>query len=56
MSRFESRPARSGLWEYLFFVDVEGHVQDENVAQALAEMRERATFVKILGSYPMAPD
>ena len=56
MSRFESRPARSGLWEYLFFVDVEGHAQDENVAQALAEMRERATFVKILGSYPMAPD
>jgi chorismate mutase/prephenate dehydratase len=56
MSRFESRPARSGLWEYLFFVDVEGHEQDENVAQALAEMRERATFVKILGSYPMAPD
>ncbi|MGH8664855.1 MAG: prephenate dehydratase, partial [Burkholderiales bacterium] len=39
MSRFESRPARSGLWEYLFFVDVEGHAQDENVAQALAEMR-----------------
>jgi chorismate mutase/prephenate dehydratase len=56
MSRFESRPARSGLWEYLFFVDVEGHEQDGNVAQALAEMRERATFVKILGSYPMAPD
>jgi chorismate mutase/prephenate dehydratase len=56
MSRFESRPARSGLWEYLFFVDVEGHQQDENVAQALTEMRERATFVKILGSYPMAPD
>jgi chorismate mutase/prephenate dehydratase len=56
MSRFESRPARSGLWEYLFFVDVEGHQDDENVAAALAEMREKATFVKILGSYPMALD
>ena len=56
MSRFESRPARSGLWEYLFFVDIEGHQEDENVAQALAELRELATFVKILGSYPMAPD
>ncbi len=56
MTRFESRPARSGLWEYLFFADVEGHAQDENVARALTEMRERATFVKILGSYPMAPD
>jgi len=56
MSRFESRPARSGLWEYVFFVDVEGHEQDENVSQALAEMREKAIFVKVLGSYPMAPD
>ena len=56
MSRFESRPARSGSWEYLFFIDVEGHAQDENVARALAEMREKATFVKILGSYPMAPE
>lgn len=56
MSRFESRPARSGLWEYLFFVDIEGHETDENVAKALAEMREKATFVKVLGSYPMAPD
>jgi chorismate mutase/prephenate dehydratase len=56
MSRFESRPARSGLWEYLFFVDVEGHEQDANVAKALAGMREKATFVKVLGSYPMAID
>jgi chorismate mutase/prephenate dehydratase len=56
MSRFESRPARSGLWEYLFFVDVEGHEKDANVAQALAEMRDKATFVKVLGSYPMALD
>jgi chorismate mutase / prephenate dehydratase len=56
MSRFESRPARSGLWEYLFFVDVEGHEQDDHVARALAEMREKATFVKVLGSYPIAPD
>jgi prephenate dehydratase len=56
MSRFESRPARSGLWEYLFFVDVDGHEQDENVAHALADMREKAIFVKVLGSYPAAPD
>ena len=56
MSRLESRPARSGLWEYLFFIDVEGHVQDENVAQALVEMREIATFVKVLGSYPIGFD
>ncbi len=55
MSRLESRPARSGLWEYLFFVDIEGHEQDENVARAIGEMREIATFVKVLGSYPIAP-
>jgi len=54
MSRLESRPARSGLWEYLFFVDVEGHRNDDNVAKALAEIGEKATFVKVLGSYPRA--
>jgi chorismate mutase/prephenate dehydratase len=56
MSRLESRPARSGLWEYHFFVDIEGHKQDENVVKALAAVRERATFLKILGSYPRAAD
>jgi chorismate mutase / prephenate dehydratase len=52
MSRLESRPARTGLWEYLFFVDLEGHQQDEPVAAALAELRQRAPFLKLLGSYP----
>jgi chorismate mutase/prephenate dehydratase len=54
MSRLESRPARTGLWEYLFFVDLEGHQQDPPVAAALAELRERAPFLKLLGSYPAA--
>ncbi|MDQ6621692.1 MAG: prephenate dehydratase [Pseudomonadota bacterium] len=54
MSRLESRPARTGLWEYLFFVDLEGHASDAAVACALAELRERAPFLKILGSYPSA--
>lgn len=56
MTRFESRPARSGLWEYLFFVDVEGHEGDDNVARALAAMRDKATFVKVLGSYPIGSE
>lgn len=56
MSRLESRPARSGLWEYLFFMDVEGHETDDNVAKALAEMRDKATFVKVLGSYPIGSE
>ncbi len=55
MSRLESRPSRTGLWEYVFFVDVEGHVQDAPVAAALAAMRGDASFLKVLGSYPVAP-
>jgi len=54
MSRIESRPARTGQWEYLFYVDLEGHEDDPGVAQALAELRRRAPFVKVFGSYPAA--
>jgi len=54
MTRLESRPARTGLWEYLFFIDVEGHQQDERVAAALDELRRKAPFLKVLGSYPAA--
>lgn len=54
MSRLESRPARTGLWEYLFFVDLEGHQDDPQVAAALADLRQRAPFLKLLGSYPAA--
>ncbi|HTJ55216.1 MAG TPA: prephenate dehydratase [Nitrosospira sp.] len=52
MSRLESRPSRAGLWEYVFFVDIEGHQQDPKVAQVLQELRELAAFLKVLGSYP----
>lgn len=52
MSRIESRPARTGLWEYLFFVDVLGHRDDPNVKTALAELSGKAPFLKLLGSYP----
>ena len=54
MSRFESRPARTGRWEYMFYVDVLGHRQDPKVAKALAELEKLAPFLKILGSYPAA--
>ena len=54
MTRLESRPARTGRWEYLFYVDIEGHQQDANVAQALAELQQKAAFLKNLGSYPAA--
>jgi chorismate mutase/prephenate dehydratase len=54
MTRIESRPAkaRSALWEYLFFIDVEGHQKDEPVAKALGELQRLAPFLKVLGSYP----
>lgn len=52
MNRLESRPSRTGLWQYVFFIDIEGHQQDENVAAALTELRKKAAFLKILGSYP----
>jgi chorismate mutase/prephenate dehydratase len=52
MTRFESRPARMGTWEYYFYVDVEGHCNDERMARALAELKENAAFFKVLGSYP----
>ena len=56
MTRIESRPARAkaGLWEYVFYIDVEGHQQDAPVAAALAELRQKAPYFKILGSYPAA--
>jgi chorismate mutase/prephenate dehydratase len=54
MTRIESRPARTGQWEYLFFIDVEGHQDDEPLRNALNQVRAKAPFLKILGSYPAA--
>ncbi|QNP49264.1 prephenate dehydratase [Diaphorobacter aerolatus] len=54
MTRFESRPARTGKWEYYFYVDIEGHPAQPNVAQALAELQQLSAFYKLLGTYPTA--
>ncbi|THF64240.1 prephenate dehydratase [Pseudothauera rhizosphaerae] len=54
MTKLQSRPARGGLWEYVFYVDFKGHQEDPAVAAALKELNERAAFVKVLGSYPVA--
>lgn len=54
MTKLESRPARGGLWEYVFYIDIEGHREDANVAAALKGLNERAGFVKVIGSYPLA--
>ncbi|MDT8397670.1 MAG: prephenate dehydratase [Pseudomonadales bacterium] len=52
--KLESRPSRLVTWDYSFYVDFEGHVDDERVRQALAELQAHALEVKILGSYPVA--
>lgn len=54
MTKFESRPSKQGLWDYVFFVDLEGHQNDTKVQAALMECEQRASFLKVLGSYPAA--
>ncbi|MFA6015643.1 MAG: prephenate dehydratase [Gallionellaceae bacterium] len=54
MTKLESRPSRTGLWEYVFYLDIEGHQADAKVAAALAQLKQIAAFVKVLGSYPVA--
>jgi chorismate mutase / prephenate dehydratase len=53
MTRFESRPARSGQWEYYFYIDVEGHPSQPHVAAALKDLRALCAFYKVLGTYPV---
>ncbi len=54
MAHIESRPSRQGLWDYVFFIDLNGHRDDENVARALDVLESHVSMLKILGSYPKA--
>ena len=54
MNRIESRPSHQAKWEYGFFIDLAGHVEDEPMKKALAELEAHAAQVKVLGSYPVA--
>jgi chorismate mutase/prephenate dehydratase len=54
MTRFESRPARTGAWEYHFYIDVEGHTTDAALTSAFDELRQTCAFFRFLGSYPRA--
>ncbi len=56
MTRIESRPMKIRNWEYLFFVDLEGHEQDSNLRESIKEMEGSCPFLKLLGSYPAASD
>jgi len=54
MVHIESRPSRQGLWDYVFFIDIEGHSEDEVIAQALDIVKDNVKVFKLLGSYPKA--
>ena len=54
MTRLESRPARAGLWEYVFFIDVSGHREDPRMARVLDRLAREVPLVRVLGSYPKA--
>jgi chorismate mutase/prephenate dehydratase len=54
MVNIESRPSHQGLWDYVFFIDIQGHANDSAVAQALISLRDKVNMLKILGSYPKA--
>ena len=54
MTRIESRPSRRKKWHYVFFIDLDGHADEENVAAALTELEKHAQLYRLLGSYPKA--
>lgn len=54
LSKLESRPARGGAWQYVFYVDLEGHISDPNIQHAIKAVEEHCTFLKVLGAYPLA--
>jgi chorismate mutase/prephenate dehydratase len=54
MTRIESRPSRRRKWDYVFFIDVDGHAERPPLATALAELKGRASLFRVVGSYPKA--
>jgi chorismate mutase / prephenate dehydratase len=54
MTRIESRPSRRRKWDYVFFIDLEGHAADEPLATALAQLKSATSLCRVLGSYPRA--
>jgi chorismate mutase/prephenate dehydratase len=54
LTKIESRPTKKKAWEYMFFVDFKGHVEDKNIATTIESLRRKSIFVKSLGSYPRA--
>ena len=53
MTRIESRPSKQGMWDYVFFIDVEGHASEPRLAEVLPKLEDRAAMMKVLGAYPV---
>ena len=56
LTKLESRPGKERPWEYVFYVDFEGHINDDICKDALEDIKDKTSFIKILGSYPRAKD
>jgi chorismate mutase/prephenate dehydratase len=54
LTRIESRPSRRRKWDYVFFIDVEGHADEAPLKDALEELKQQSSLFKVLGSYPCA--
>jgi chorismate mutase/prephenate dehydratase len=54
MTRIESRPSHRKKWDYVFFLDIDGHADEPHVAKALADLKKRSSLFRVLGSYPRA--
>ena len=54
MTRIESRPSKQGIWEYIFFIDLDGHQSEPQMQALLAEIEDSASLFRVLGSYPQA--
>ena len=52
LTKIESRPSKRKAWEYIFFVDMEGHIEDKKLKKAVESMRDDCLYLKVLGSYP----
>ncbi|MBW2645363.1 MAG: prephenate dehydratase [Deltaproteobacteria bacterium] len=52
LTKIESRPTREKAWDYVFFIDMDGHIEDDPIQEAVEELNSKARFVKVLGSYP----
>lgn len=53
MTKIESRPTRRRAWDYIFFIDIEGHISRQEIRDAIEDLRKRCTFLRVLGSYPV---